>query len=217
MKPALLARLAGGVALAAAMAAHAAPDAGAAAVEPTPAAWEFNVTAYPTAVRDGDNYTSAIATANRGWLHLEARASYELVGARSAFVGYDLAGGSGAFAWTVTPIIGTVWRGINATVPGLEVSVSYKRFDAYVEAEYVDDRAPGSSAYTYAWSELGYRPREWLRLGIVAQRTRVYDVSRALQRGPFVQFKAGPVTLGAFWFNPGADAQVLVGSVAVGF
>jgi hypothetical protein len=34
--------------------------------------WEFAVTAYPTNVRGGENYTSAIAVADRGPLHLEA-------------------------------------------------------------------------------------------------------------------------------------------------
>ena len=35
--------------------------------------WEFALTAYPTVVRDGENYTSGIAVADRGPLHLEAR------------------------------------------------------------------------------------------------------------------------------------------------
>ena len=50
--------------------------------------WEFAVTAYPTVVRGGENYTSAIAVADRGPLHLEARYNYESIGARSAFVGW---------------------------------------------------------------------------------------------------------------------------------
>jgi hypothetical protein len=215
MKPAPLASLAGALALACATAAQAGPNAGEATSVAAP--WEFSATVYPTSVRNGDGYTSGIVAANRGALHLEARASYELVGARSAFVGYNIAGSTGEFNWTLTPIIGTVWRGLNATVPGVEASVAYKRFDAYIEAEYVDDRAPGGSAYTYVWSELGYRPREWLRLGAVAQRTRVYGVARDVQRGPFAQFTAGPVTFGAFWFNPGAASQVLVGTMALSF
>ncbi len=49
--------------------------------------WAFALTAYPTLVRGGENCTSAIAAADRGPLHLEARVNYESVGARSAFVG----------------------------------------------------------------------------------------------------------------------------------
>ena len=50
--------------------------------------WAFTLTAYPTLVRGGDNYTSAIATADRGALHVEARYNYESVGpARPSSVG----------------------------------------------------------------------------------------------------------------------------------
>jgi len=55
--------------------------------------WEFALTAYPTIVRGGENYTSAIAAADRGPLHLEARYNYESIGARSAFVGWTFSGG----------------------------------------------------------------------------------------------------------------------------
>jgi len=55
--------------------------------------WEFALTAYPTFVRGGDDYVTAIAVADRGPLHFEARYNYESVGARSAFVGWTFAGG----------------------------------------------------------------------------------------------------------------------------
>ena len=59
---------------------------------------EFWLTAYPTFVRDGENYTSAIAVADRGPLHLEARYNYEPIGARSAFAGWTVSGGE-SFTW----------------------------------------------------------------------------------------------------------------------
>jgi len=40
---------------------------------------------------------------------------------------------------------------------------------------------------------------------------------RTTERGPFVQFTYGKVTVGGYWFNPGASDQVAVGMVAVGF
>src|SRR4051812_5021657 len=88
-------------------AAHAGEDAGGqapinAAPERT---WTFALTAYPTDVRGGDNYTSAIAAADHGPLHLEARYNYESIGARSAYVGWAFSGGD-ALTWQVTPIVG---------------------------------------------------------------------------------------------------------------
>ena len=60
-------------------------------------------------------------------------------------------------------------------------------------------------SYLYAWSELGYSPFEWLRIGLAGQRTNAYDSGRDIQRGPFVQFKWRRITVGGYWFNPGIE------------
>jgi hypothetical protein len=178
--------------------------------------WEFAVTAYPTLVRGGDDYTSAIGVADRGSLHLEARYNYESVGARSAFVGWTFSGGE-AITWELTPLVGGAWGTTQAFVPALEASVAWGRLDFYVEAEYVRDSHERSDSYFYAWSELGFRPAEWLRVGGAGQRTRAYGGERDIQRGPFVQVSFGPVTLGGYWFNPGSSDQVFVGSIGATF
>lgn len=179
-------------------------------------AWEFGITAYPTIVRGGENYTSAIAVADRGPLHLEARYSYESVGARSVFVGWTFSGGD-AIAWELTPLAGGAWGDTRAFVPGFEASVAWKRLDLYVEAEYVRDSGERDDSYFYAWTELGFSPVEWLRLGIAGQRTRAYDNDRDIQRGPFVQLTWRRITIGGYWFNPGSSEQVFVGSIGATF
>jgi hypothetical protein len=189
--------------------------AGTAVADEVPTPWEFAVTAYPTAVRGGDNYTSAIAVAQRGALHLEARVNYESVGARSAFVGWTFAGGE-ELAWELTPLIGGAWGTTDAFVPGLEASLSWRRFDFYVEAEYVRYRSE-SNRYLYAWSEFGFRPVEWLRIGLSVQRTRAYGGDRDVMRGPFAQVTWRGITLGGFWFNPGSKDQVFVASIGAAF
>ncbi len=178
--------------------------------------WEFAITAYPTGVRGGENYTSAIAVADRGPLHLEARYNYESVGARSAFGGWTFSG-EDAVTWELTPLLGGAWGTTQAFVPALEASVAWKRFDFYIEAEYVLDSHQRSDSYFYSWSELGFRPVEWLRVGIAGQRTRAYSNERDIQRGPFAQATWGPVTVGGYWFNPGANDQVFVGMVSATF
>lgn len=177
-------------------------------------AWEFALTAYPTLAEGADNnYTSVVAAADRGPLHLEARYSYEAVDARSAFVGWTFSGGE-TLTWEITPLLGGVWGPLQAIVPGVELSLAYGRFDFYLEGEYVDD---GDEPYTYAWSELGYAAQDWLRIGLVAQRTRIFGGDREIQRGPFAQVSWDRFTLGGFWFNPGADDQIFVGSIGVAF
>jgi hypothetical protein len=179
-------------------------------------AWEMAVTAFPTVVRGGQNYTSGIATADRGPLHLEARVNYESIGARSAFVGWNFSGGD-AVTWELTPLLGGAWGTTQAFVPGLEASLAWKKFDFYVEAEYVRSRGDSAENYAYAWSELGWRPVQWLRLGLAGQRTNIYGGDRSFQRGPFAQFTWGAITLGGYWFNPGSSAQIFVGSLGVAF
>lgn len=179
-------------------------------------AWEFSLTAYPARVRDGESSTSAIGVASRGALHLEARYGYEAIDARSAFVGWTLSGGE-AVTWEFRPLLGGAWGPVQAFVPGLETSVAWKRLDFYVEAEFVRDRRSAADNYNYAWSELGFRAFEWLRIGAAAQRTRTYGGEREFQRGPFAQMTFGRASLGGYWFNPGSKEQVVVASIGVKF
>lgn len=178
-------------------------------------AWSFALTAYPTDVRGGDNYTSVIATADHASLHLEARYNYESIGARSAYVGWAFSGGD-ALAWQVTPIVGGAWGTTQSFVAGVEASLAWRAVDFYIEAEYVPTRTPGEG-YTYAWSELGVRAAPWLRIGVAGQHTRSYGSEREFQRGPFLQVTWNALTIGGYWFNPGADDQVFVGALGVKF
>ena len=189
---------------------------GSPAAEAGKPSWEFALTAYPTAVRGGENYTSAIATADRGALHLEARVNYESIGARSAFLGWNFSGGK-EITWELTPLLGGAWGTTQAFIPGLEASATWGKFDFYVEAEYVRDNKQDEASYAYAWSELGFRPVKWLRIGAAGQRTRIYGGDRNIQIGPLAQVTWGPVTIGGYWFNPGSSEQVFVGMIGVAF
>ena len=80
------------------------------ASRPSKEPWEFAITAYPTQVRGGDNTTSAIAVADRGPLHLEARYGYEAKDSRSAFVGWTFSGGE-TVSWELTPLLGGLGLG----------------------------------------------------------------------------------------------------------
>jgi hypothetical protein len=186
------------------------------ATESSGGSWEFSVTAMPTAVRNGDNYTTVVATADHGVFHVEARANYESVGARSAFVGWNFSGGE-TVTWEVTPLLGGAWGDTRAFIPGAEASVAWRWLDVYIEAEYVRDTDDRSDSYFYSWSELGVSPFDWLRLGLAGQRTRAYDNGRDIQRGPFVQLNWRWITIGAYWFNPGSSEQVFVGSIGATF
>jgi hypothetical protein len=171
-------------------------------------AWSGALTGYYYAVPDQPNWGMAVGVLNHGALHLEARYNYEARASASAFVGWTFAGGD-QVTWELTPIIGSLFGRARGVVPGVEASVGYKSLDVYVEAEYVFDRNQSSDNYFYAWSELGWKPVEWLRVGIVGQRTRVVNNDRDLQRGVLLQVFAGKATVSAFAFNPdNADRYV---------
>jgi hypothetical protein len=63
--------------------------------------------------------------------------------------------------------------------------VSWWKVDAYIEGEYVFARTSEDS-FAYHWSEAAIAPFDWLRAGLVTQRTRAYASDRNIQRGPFV-------------------------------
>ena len=201
-----------------AAAAQEAPSTGRRAAPPERPEWEFAVTAYPTQPRGGDTTTSAIAAADRGALHLEGRYGYEAKDSRSAFVGWTFSGGGNDnLSWELTPIAGGGWGPVHAFIPGFEASLSWRRWDVYIEAEFVRDPATHENDYDYSWNELGFRATQEIRLGLVGQRTRAYGVNRDFQRGPFLQLSWKRATLGAFWFNPGSHEQVFVGALGVAF
>lgn len=207
------------IATAAAAAAAVAADEGRSgrrASSPDRPAWEFGLSAYPTIVRDGENYTPVIGVADRGQLHLEARYNYESIGARSAFVGWTFSGGE-EFTWELTPLLGGAWGTTRGFVPGLEASLAWGPVDFYLEGEYVRSSVDVEDSYLYAWTELGYSPVEWLRIGVAGQRTNAYGSDREIQRGPFAQFTWRQVTVGGYWFNPGSSDQIFVGLIGVTF
>ncbi|KJK14239.1 hypothetical protein UB46_39060 [Burkholderiaceae bacterium 16] len=176
--------------------------------------WSGAVSAYLNLPSGSDAYVTGIAIANRGALHLEARSNYEGKDAYSFFAGYNLAAGE-AVRLEVTPILGGVTGSTNSVVPGFEATVTGRYADAYVEFEYVPNAKP--SAYTYAWTELAFRPVDWLRVGLAGQRTRAYENGRDLQRGVFAQVKGKRASAGVYWFNPTSHEQVVAISAAISF
>jgi hypothetical protein len=189
------------------------------AAEPEPAAatpTSVAATGYWYAMRDQPDFGVGVAALNRGPLHLEARYNYEARDSGSLFVGWKFAGGED-LTFEVTPIIGGLFGAARGVVPGFEASVAYKEVDLYIEAEYVRDLDDSSASYTYAWSELGWRPLPWLRLGLAGQRTRMIDTGLDFQRGVFGQVSVGKATLGIYAFNPDAGSRYAIVSLGVQF
>lgn len=180
------------------------------------AQWRGAVTGSYYAMRDEPDFGVGVATLDRGRLHLEGRWNYEGTDTGSAFAGWKFTGGN-TVSWEITPIVGVLFGAGRGVIPGVEASVAWKAFDAYIEAEYVDDRRAPASRYAYAWTEVGWTPAEWLRIGLAGQRTRAVDTGREVQFGAFAQVTVQRVTLSLYAFNPDGSARYLIGAVAVSF
>lgn len=182
-----------------------------------PAGWEFDLSASYYSFRSQDDFTLAVLRADRGSLHLEARYNYEAMDSGSIFAGWTFEGGD-KLTWAMTPMFGVVFGQKEGFAPGLELSLGYGIVDFYSESEYVRDTETKEDSFTYSWNELGISPLDWLRFGVVTQRTMTYQSERDIQRGTFVQGMYRKVTVAGYVFNPDdAESRFAVFSLGVKF
>jgi hypothetical protein len=179
-------------------------------------AWSFSVSATTYIVPDSRDYVQPTVTADRGWLHLEARYNYEALDTGSAWVGYNLSGGE-KLAWEFTPMLGGVFGDTTGIAPGYKGSLSLWKLELYSEGEFVFDTGTSSDSFFYNWSELTLAPVDWFRFGMVTQRTRVYETDRDVQRGLLVRFSYKKVDLSAYVFNPDEDKPTFVFGLGLTF
>ena len=171
--------------------------------------WEFSLAGYVYLVPDASDYLQPTLTAEHDRLHLEARYNYEDLDTASAWVGYSFSGGD-TVTFEVTPMLGGVFGNTTGIAPGFELTLGYRGLELYSEGEYVFDTSDSSGSFFYSWSELTYAAVDWLRFGLVAQRTRVYQTDLDIQRGLLVGVSLEHVDLTFHVFNPGGEDQTLV-------
>jgi len=184
--------------------------------EETDKAWSFSASAYTYIVPDSREYVQPTFTADRGWLHLEARYNYEDLNTGSLWFGYNFSGGE-KLAWEITPMLGGVFGDTSGVAPGYKGSLSWWKLELYSEGEYVFDTGDSSESFFYNWSELTLAPLDWFRFGLVTQRTRAYETDREIQRGLLAGFSYKRVDLTGYVFNPDDSKPTFVIAVAVNF
>jgi hypothetical protein len=197
----------------------AAAKAPAQAAEAAAKKWEFSASAYTYFVPDSeeaDDYVQPTLTADRGWLHLEARYNYEAIEAGSAWFGFNFGGGK-TVVWTFIPMIGGVFGSAKGVAPGYKGSLGWRKLELYSEGEWVFDTEDLANSFFYNWSELAYAATEWFRFGVVTQRTRAYQSERGLQRGLLVGFSYKRLDVAGYLFNPDDSKPIVVVSARVTF
>jgi len=179
-------------------------------------AWSFSVSAYTYIVPDSREYVQPTLTADRGWLHLEARYNYEALETGSVWLGYNFAGGK-KLAWEFTPMLGGVFGDTTGIAPGYKGTLSWWKLELSSEGEYVFDTRDSSGSFFYNWSELTLAPVEWFRFGLVTQRTRAYQTDREIQRGLLAGFSFKHVNFTTYLFNPDESRPTVVLAVGLEF
>ena len=106
-----------------------------------------------------------------------------------------------------TPMVGGVFGNLNGFAPGCAITLTYKRLQLYSSAEYVFSVQNRGSNFFYIWDQITFSPLHWLQVGLVSQRTRVYQTGLDVQRGVLagVTYKKVNFTTNVFnfwWTTP---------------
>jgi len=180
-----------------------------ASAQPPPApAWSLSLELYAFDPPEDDAYLAPIVRADRDVLHLEARYNYEDRDTLSLFAGRTFDWGE-ELTVELVPMLGVAMGDTQGLAPALEVELAWKDLSWYAESEYLHDLEDSDDSFFYTWSELTLAPADWLRFGLVAQRTRLYDQELWIDRGLLLEFSGKRLALGAYLFNPDQDDAFL--------
>jgi hypothetical protein len=171
--------------------------------------WTFNLTTDGYIIPNGTDYASPVFSADRSWLHLEARYNYENLRTGSLWLGYNFAAGK-KLVLNVTPMIGGVFGRTTGIAPGCEASLSYEKVQLSVSNEYVFDTTHKSGSFYYTWPQLTYSATNWLRVGLMAERTRAFQTSLDVQRGFLVGISRTKWESTVYIFNAGFTDPTVV-------
>jgi hypothetical protein len=178
--------------------------------------WAFNLTTQGYIIQSETGYANPVFTANRTWLHLEARYDSENLRTGSLWAGYNFAAGK-KLVLNSTPMIGGVFGRTTGIAPGGETSLTYKEVQLSYSNEYVFDTTHKSGNFYYIWPQLTYSPSSWFRVGLVAQRTKAFHTSLDIQRGFLVGVSRKRWESTIYVFNAGFTDPTVVLEVGLNF
>ena len=178
--------------------------------------WAFAADAYYYIFPAEENILTVLAYVDYNAVHFEARYNYEGRNTASIFTGYRFETGN-KLKFGVTPMLGYIFGDISGVIPAFKLDLAWKKFDFYSESEYVIDLAGKENNYFYTWSEVAISPFENFRTGISANRTRLYETGKELQRGVFAQYSFWKLTAGVHYFNPFSSDDFVIATLGIEF
>lgn len=178
--------------------------------------WSWSAAAAFYAVPDDPNYVQPTVAADRGRLHLEARYNYEAQKTLSAWAGVNFEVGD-TVSLAFTPMFGVITGDLDGVAPGFLLTLSGWKLELYSEGEHVYDAGDETGNFFYNWTEFTIQATEWLRAGLVTQRTRAYQTERDIQRGLLVSVDVWKGSLTTSVFEPFSGSATVVVSFGVEF
>jgi hypothetical protein len=178
--------------------------------------WSFSLNVAGYIVPHDRSYASPTFSADRGHFHFGSRYNYEDKETGSLWFGYNLQAGE-KLVFRATPMVGGVFGNTTGVAPGYLAGISWKRLDLSTEGEFVFDARTSAGNFFYNWTELSYTPRDWCRVGLVAQRTKAYQTSLDIQRGILIGLSHKKVNFTTYIFNAGWTDPTVVLSLGVNF
>ena len=183
----------------------------------TSASWSFTASLSWYFVPNQKNFGVLDASADHGPLHLELRYHDEAIGTASTLIGWKFELGD-TVKLELTPLVGCLLGDQGGPIGGLEVSLGWGPLFFTSQDEWVwvvqGDKRGG---LFYAWTELDVRPWPWVRAGVVAQRTHLYQTARQIIFGPLLGFTVSKVDFTLYWFQPGGIDQNISLTLEVSF
>jgi hypothetical protein len=178
--------------------------------------WSGDASLFAYFIPDDSDYLQPTASADRGWLHLEARYNYEAQKTASFWFGANFEMGD-TVTLAITPMFGVVTGDTDGVAPGLHLTFNVWKLEFYSEGEWVFDTGESSDSFVYNWSEFTLRPVEWFRFGLVTQRTRAYQSERDIQRGILAGVMWRKTLLTGHVFEPFSDTPTVVVAFGIEF
>jgi hypothetical protein len=178
--------------------------------------WSYAFSTATYLVRNDREYVNPTFTADRNWLHLEARYNYEALKTGSLWLGYNFSLGE-KLTLEATPMVGGVFGDITGFAPGYTLSLTYWKLELFTQGEYFIDAANSEGNFFYTWSELSLAPVDWFRFGIVVDRTKAFGSELDIRRGPLMGVKYKKIDFTTYWLDPGSRNAAFVFALTLNF
>jgi hypothetical protein len=179
--------------------------------------WEYSLCVSTYLEQHARDFANPTLGVDHDWLHLEARYNYEALKTGSLWFGRKFTAGD-ELEIEVTPMVGGVFGDSTGIAPGYNISLGYKALAFFTQGEYLFDTANQTNNFFYTWSELSCNLTNWLKAGIVIDRTKVLGSNFDVRRGPLLGFKCTDhLDFTTYWLNPGGREATFVFATTVNF